>query len=99
MASEDKYAAINATLRTQYKIRLYGQFFVLKKLDKPIHKMEKDDLTGIVVPVVEEYQHLPGKQFVTNYNGLGMSREEFEHQWVSLGERIWEEMKSKDVTK
>lgn len=98
MAKDDKMAAINAQLRTRHKIRLYGQFFVLNKLDQPIQKMEKCPVTGIVVPVIEEYQTLPGTQFATNFNGLGMSKEEFEHQWLSLGERVWQSMVEKGVT-
>ena len=98
MASDDKMAAINATLRTRHKIRLYGTFYVLNKLPNPIHKMETDPLTGITVPVIEEYQTLPGPQFATNFNGLGISKEEFEHQWVSLGERLWQAMMEKGIT-
>lgn len=97
--AQDKMAAINAQLRTRHKIRLYGQFFVLNKLDKPIQRMDTCPTTGIIVPVIEEYQTLPGTQFATNYNGLGISKEEFEHQWVSLGESLWRAMEDKGITR
>lgn len=95
----DKMHKSSAHADTKHKIRIYGQAWVLNRLDVPQTTMQKDPTTGILVPVTEKYMELPCTQFAVNYNGLGISPEEFVIQWEELGKAVWNSMQEKGVTR